>query len=85
MDDNIGLVLPDQQHHRRLHHRQRRRGDPSRMAASPVHGHGEAWEAPRPMVVRWPGVIRPGTAKTNCSPRRLAAHFRRKGGPKGEG
>ena len=73
MDDNIGDVLKKletmgaaRQHHRRLHHRQRRRErSPSPTAASRRSRArrarpGKAATA-RPMVVRWPGHIKPGT------------------------
>ena len=54
------------QHDRALHHRQRRRdsrcGRTARM--TPFHGEkGTTWEGGFriPMMVRWPGVIKPGT------------------------
>ena len=87
MDDNIGLVLQKiedmgqtQQHHRRLHHRQRRRGDhlPGRRRHA-LQGPERlrTWEGGcrAPLVVRWPGVIRPGTVKNDMfAVARLAAH-----------
>ena len=73
MDDNIGHVLKKledmgelEQHDCRLHHRQRGRDlKPSRTAASLRSKEMKltTWEGGMraPCVIRWPGVIKPGT------------------------
>jgi len=74
MDDNIGYVLdklssmgPARQHDCRLHHRQRRRGHtyPDGGVTPFKGGKLTTWEGGMraPMVIRWPGHIKPGTVK----------------------
>ena len=81
MDDNIGVRAqeagghgPARQHHRRLHHRQRRRGDHlprrRRHAVQGPEGRGLGRRLPRPDGRPLAGAHQAGHgARTSCSPR----------------
>ena len=82
---------PARQYHRRLHHRQWCRGDllPDG-GVTPFKGQkGEAWEGGyrAPMVVRWPGHIKPGTVHSQLFAALdwVPTLVDIAGGPKGEG
>ena len=98
MDDNIGVRAeeagghgPARQHHRRLHHRQRRRGHhlPGRRHHPFKGGKLTTWEGGMraPLVVRWPGHIKPGTVKNEmfASLDWVPTLVDIAGGPKGDG